>query len=81
VAVLRNLEAVVLGEPSVFLVAAGFLERAPVLLVVHVGDALEEEQREDIGLEVGRIYWTVQDVGCFPEVGFQLAEGGIGHGK
>ena len=34
-------------------VAAGLVERRGVLLVVDVADALEEQQREDVALEVG----------------------------
>jgi hypothetical protein len=56
VATLRNLEAVILGEARVFLVSLGLRERGLELLVVHVGDPLEEEQREDVRLEVCRIY-------------------------
>ena len=63
-----NLEAVVLREPGVFLVAAGFGQRGLVLLVMDVRDAFEEEQREDVGLEVGGIHRPPQDVRRFPEV-------------
>ena len=76
VAALGNLEAVVLREERVLLVAAGLRQRRGVLLVVHVGDALEEQQREDVGLEVGGIDRAAQDVGGLPEMGFELAEGG-----
>ena len=75
-AALRNLEAVVLRELGVLLVAAGFRQRRRVFLVVDIGDALEEEQREDVGLEVGGVHRAAQDVGGFPEVGFELAKGG-----
>ena len=72
VAVLRHLEAVVLRKAGVLLVAAGLGQRGLILLVVDIGDALEEQQREDVGLEVGRIHRPAQDVGGFPEVRFEL---------
>ena len=75
VAAFWHLEAVVLGEAGVFLVAPGFLQRRLVLLVMHVGEALEEQEREDVGLEVRRIHRPAQDVGGFPEVRFELIEG------
>ena len=71
-ATLRNLEAVVLREEGVLFVAAGLRQRRLVLLVVNVRDTLEEQQREDVGLEVGRIHRTAQDVRSFPQVGFKL---------
>ena len=42
VAAFWHLEAVVLREAGVFLVALGFLQRRLVLLIMHVGEALEE---------------------------------------
>ena len=70
-----NLEAVVLGKAGVFFVAAGLLQGRLVLLVVNVREALEEQEREDVGLEVRRIHRTAQDVRGLPEVGFKLIEG------
>ena len=70
-----HLEAVVLREASVFLVAPGFLQRCLVLLIMHVGEALEEQEREDVGLEVRRIHRPAQDIGGFPEMRFELIEG------
>ena len=75
VAALRNLKAVVLRELGVFLIAAGFRQRRRVFLVMHIRDAFEEQQREDVGLEVGGIHRPAQDVGRLPEVGFELVEG------
>ena len=68
---LGHLEAVVLGEGGVLLVAARLGKGPRELLVEHVGDALEEEQREDVGLEVGRVHRAAEDVGGLPEVGFE----------
>jgi hypothetical protein len=73
-AVVRDLEAVVLGELGVFLVAAGFREGGLVFLVMHVRDALEEQKRENVGLEVRGIHRPAQDVRRLPEVGFKLAQ-------
>jgi hypothetical protein len=41
---------------------------------MHVREALEEQEREDVSLEVCRIYRTAQDVGGFPEMRFELIE-------
>jgi len=65
-------KTVVLGKGGVILVAAGFLHRGLEFLVVHVGDTLEKEQREDVRLEVGCIHRPAQDVGRLPEVAFQV---------
>ena len=75
VAVLGDLKAVVLGEERGLFIAVELLQRSLVFLVMHIGDAFEEEQGEDIGLEVGRIHRSAEDIGGFPEVGFQLGEG------
>jgi hypothetical protein len=64
----RDLEPVVLWEPGVLLIASGFCKGCLILLIVHIGDSLEEEKREDIGLEVGRVDRSTQDVCGFPEV-------------
>jgi len=66
-----------LREAGVFLVAARLVQRGPILLLVHVGDALEEEQREDISLEVGGIHRVTLDVGGLPEVEFALIDGSL----
>lgn len=48
--------------------------RSRVLLVVDVGDPLEEEQRENVRLEVGRIHRPAQNVGGFPQMCFKLSQ-------
>jgi hypothetical protein len=58
VAIFWHLEAVVLGELGVCLVAAGFLQHRLIFLVMHVGEALEEQEWEDVSLEVRRIHWA-----------------------
>ena len=75
VAALGNLEPVVLRKLRILLIAARFVQSSLVLLVMHIRNPLEEEQREDVGLEVGSIDRTTEDVGRFPEVGFELANG------
>lgn len=65
-----NLEAVVFGEVH----AVGGNGRRP-LLIIHVRNALEKEQGEDVRLEVGSVHRAAQDVRRFPEVGFELGEG------
>jgi hypothetical protein len=42
---------------------------------MHVGEALEEQEREDAGFEVRGIQRPAQDVGGFPEVRFGLMGG------
>ena len=55
VASLRDGEPVVLLERRIRVVATGLIQRAGVLLVVHIADPLEEHQREDVRLEVGLV--------------------------
>ena len=69
----RDLETMRLGEQGQ-LGIAGFIDNLGVFLVPDVTNPLEEQQREDVGLEVSRIHRAAQDVGGFPEVGFKLAE-------
>ena len=80
VTVLGNLEAVVLREQRRLFIAIELLQRRRVLLVMHIRDALEKQQREHIRLEVGRIHRSAQDVGGLPEVRFKLGEGDGGGG-
>jgi hypothetical protein len=74
VAAVRDLEPVVLGKERVLLVALGFGQRYRVLLVVRIGNALEEEQREDVGLEIGGVYGAAQNIRGFPQMGLDLTE-------
>ncbi len=53
-------------------IASELLQRRRVLPVMHVRDAFEEQQREHIRFEVGRIGRSTQAVGGFPEVGLEL---------
>jgi len=73
-AAFRNLKSVVSRKPGVFLVPFGFCQRRLIFLVMCVADALEEEQREDEGLEIGRIDGTTQDVRGLPEMRLELSE-------
>ena len=41
---------------------------------MHIRDALEKQQRENVGLEIRRIHGTPENIGRLPEMGFQLAE-------
>ena len=67
VAALRNLEPVLFGQRRVLFVSSGLIERLDPLFVVDVTDSLEEQQREDVGLEVGGVDGAAQDVGCIPQ--------------
>ena len=69
-----NLEAVVLGESRVFEVAGGLVQRVLKLFVVDITDALEEQQREDVALEVSLVDGAAKDVRRAPEMGFELVE-------
>ena len=71
----RNLEAVVLREEGELLVAAGLGQRGLRLLVVHVAEPLEEQQREDELLVVAGVDGAAQERGRAPEVGFELLLG------
>jgi hypothetical protein len=48
---------------------------------VSVEYAFEKEEREDVTFEVSRVHRAAQNVGGFPEVGFQLiqTDGGCFH--
>ena len=70
-----NLEPVVLGEPGELGIAIRLGEGILEFLVVHIGDTLEEQQREDVGLEVRSIDRSAQYVGGLPKMGLQLADG------
>lgn len=72
-AVFRDLETVRLREPRQLFIAS-LVDDLLVFLVPDVADSLKEQQREDVGLEVGGIHRAAQDVGGFPEMGFELAE-------
>jgi len=75
VVVLANLETVVLGEAGIFLVATRLGQGSPVFLVLHVGEAFEKEEGQDVGLEIGGVNRASEDVGGFPEMGFELRQG------
>ena len=66
----RDGEPVVGRRPRIVLVA-GFVEGAPVFLAPDIGEALEEEQREDVLLVVAGVDQAAQEVGRAPEVRFQ----------
>ena len=73
-AVVRYLESMGFGEQGQFGVA-GVSDDLFIFLIPDITDALEEQQREDVGLEVGGIYRAAQDVGGRPQVGFELGKG------
>ena len=73
VAVIRDLKAMRLGEEGQFGIA-GLIDDLGVFLVPDIADPLEEQEREDVGLEVSRIHRAAQDVGGLPEVAFELTE-------
>ncbi|MNJ38948.1 hypothetical protein D3C77_338080 [compost metagenome] len=54
---------------------APFLSDFATLVIPDVANTLEEQQREDVGLEISCIYRTAQDVRGLPEVAFELTKG------
>jgi hypothetical protein len=72
VAARRQLEAVVVGLNRGRELAVEVLEGSAVLLVPGVGDPLEEQQGEDVGLEVCRIDRAAKRVGGVPQTPFEL---------
>jgi hypothetical protein len=40
---------------------------------MHIRDALKEEERENVGLEIGSVHGAAEDVGRLPEMGLQHA--------
>ena len=67
-------EAVVLGQVGEFLVAVD-VHGGGVFLVVDVGEALEEHEREDELLVVPRVDEAAQEDGGAPQVGLQFGLG------
>ena len=53
VAAIRNLETVVFGELGKFYVATRLFHGHGIFLVIDIGDLLEEQQRENVGFEIG----------------------------
>ena len=70
----RYLEPEVLSELRIFLVPAGFFYGVLIFLFMHVRDSLEEEKREDVGLEVRCIHRPAQDIGCLPKMRLKFRE-------
>jgi len=70
----RDLEPVVLWEDRIFFVTTGLRQRSLMLLVMHVGDALKEQQWENVGFEIGCIDRTAKDIGRLPQVRFKLLQ-------
>ena len=64
-------EAIV-GRGAGVRLVAGLVERGLILLVPHVGEPLEEEQREDVLLVVAGVDQASQELGGAPEVGLEL---------
>ena len=75
-----DLKPVVLRECGVFRIAPGLLQGLGELLVIHVAEAFEEEQGEDILLVVPRVDIAPEQRGCAPEIAFQLLLGNTRHG-
>jgi len=50
---------------------AGTGAEALQLVLVNVGEALEEDEREDLVLELGRVNGAADDAGGFPKPGFE----------
>lgn len=54
-----------LGKPGQLLIAS-FGDYFYEFFVPNVAYALKKQKREDVGLEVSRIYWAPKDVGRLP---------------
>ena len=63
-----NLKTMVFWELRERYVSTGFFESDSKFFIIDIGDSLKKEQREDVGLKVGSINGTTQDIGGFPEV-------------
>lgn len=72
-ALLGDLEAVRLRKPGQLFVA-GLIDDLLVLLVPDIADALEKQQRKDVGFEICGIDRAAKDVGRLPEVGLEIGE-------
>ena len=81
-AALGNLEAVILREQGGLLIFAELFQRRRVFVVMDIREALEEQQREDVGLKIRRIHRAAKDVRGLPEMGFKLGQSdGFGHSE
>lgn len=67
-----NLEPVVLGERSRFVISRKLCKGGLTLFVVNIRDPLKKEQWENVGLEIGSVYRPTKDVGGFPKVRFEF---------
>ena len=76
----RNAEGEVVVLAGEVLVAAGELQRAAVLLLVHVADTLEEDEREDVLLVAGGVDLAAEELGGAPEGALEFGEGHPAHG-
>ena len=75
---LRHLKSVVFGELGKLHIALRFFQGAVQLLIVDIGQALEEEQGENVRLEVRRVDGTPQDIGGFPKMDGQRSNIEVG---
>ena len=64
----RNIEA---DEFVVLVNEAGAGAEALEVVLVNVGEALEEDERKDVVLELGRVNGAADDAGGFPKPGFE----------
>ena len=63
-AALGDYKTVLLREKRIFLVSAGFFQRAITFLIPHVADALEVQKRRNVILEVLMAHRTANDITC-----------------
>ena len=61
-AALGDYKTVLLREKRIFLITAGFFQRAITFLIPHVADALEVQKRRNVILEVLMANRTANDV-------------------
>lgn len=73
-----KLEAVVFGKQRGFLIPTELHQGGRMFFILNIRDALEEQERENVGLEIGGIDRPAKDVRGLPKVRFELGEG---HGK
>jgi len=67
------------GELEGLLARADFLRDAVQLVIEDIAQALGEDEREDVVLELGRILRAANGTGCIPDPGFEGFVVTVGH--
>jgi len=62
---------VLFDKPEGVVAAAELLGQVSNLVLEYVGEALEEDERQDVVLELRRVYWASDGAGRFSQPAFK----------